>query len=545
MVKVLFGVRVVVLWIVLVVLVAALHLAVGRWPLPATLATCACWWGAGLLFGHAVALRGWRTAWRVFALATTAALVAVIAIGVIVARSTYWREVPLATIGALVLACELTALPMVWLGARAGAWTLRRAYRRWAVRAMLVAGAAGVVWSAYAYLRDLGLVGYESADRIVAFDRLVRTLDSYYSHWSYSPVSEQEMVARWRPRIVEASRACTSDPCRPYLIALRAMLAELGDIHTRLGSDALPRPAGTAVSTSLVDGELVVTGVRAGSDAERAGVRPGAIIRTIDGRPPADAMAAVPAWLVAFSAETTRSVWRAAHVLDGPIDESAAVELDGAGRIVLARERTPSPAFDARFVAPGVLVIGIHGLTDPSIVGAFDRALDQPGVRALIIDLRGNGGGNSALGNAMVGRLVDRGTKYGRECLRAHPIRLWIGGCGDLVVQPRGTHFAGPVAALLDAGVVSSGEWLAAALCDTGRARCFGRTTAGGSGNPVPFRVPGGFVQYSTGNATRLDGSPFESRGVPPHVAVTWHRDDLIAGRDPDLDAARQWLGVR
>jgi C-terminal processing protease CtpA/Prc len=143
----------------------------------------------------------------------------------------------------------------------------------------------------------------------------------------------------------------------------------------------------------------------------------------------------------------------------------------------------------------------------------------------------------------MVGRLLDHALTYDRECFEhAHPLHLWLTGCGDLIAEPRGRWFDGRVAVLVDAGVVSSGEWLAAALCDTGRARCFGRATAGASGNPVQFGLPGGAVRYSTGNAVRLDGSPFERGGVPPHELVTWHRDDVLAGRDPDLEAALRWL---
>jgi C-terminal processing protease CtpA/Prc len=147
------------------------------------------------------------------------------------------------------------------------------------------------------------------------------------------------------------------------------------------------------------------------------------------------------------------------------------------------------------------------------------------------------------LGDRMVGRLITETIAYGQECFRAaHPMHAWAKGCFEYTVEPRAQPYLGPVAVLIDTGVHSSGEWMVAALCDTGRARCFGRTTAGNSGNPVFFYLPGVTVQFSTGSFCRVDGTPLNGVGISPHVEVQWTLDDLRQGRDPDLDAAIAWL---
>jgi len=146
----------------------------------------------------------------------------------------------------------------------------------------------------------------------------------------------------------------------------------------------------------------------------------------------------------------------------------------------------------------------------------------------------------------MVGRLITQTVSYGEECLQAaHPMHGWATGCFESTAEPRGRPYLGPVAVLIDTGIHSSGEWMVAALCDTGRARCFGRTTAGDSGNPVFFYLPGSTVQFSTGSFRRVDGTPLNGVGVSPHVEVQWTLDDLRQGRDPDLEAARAWLQGR
>ena len=125
-----------------------------------------------------------------------------------------------------------------------------------------------------------------------------------------------------------------------------------------------------------------------------------------------------------------------------------------------------------------------------------------------------------------------------------HPLHGWRVGCQDLVITPRGTTWTKPLAVLLDGEVASSGEWMAAALCDSGRARCLGRKTAGDSGNPVFFFVPGGTVQFSTGNYHRADGTPLNGIGITPHETISWRLEDVRQGRDPDLDAALVWLAA-
>lgn len=527
--------RLVALWLVLFALVVGLHVV--AWGCPPAVAALAGWPVSALVWGLACGAGDERAARRRFALVAAAALVTAIALGLVARGAEYPRDAALHLVAALAAGCVAGSLPALWLGRRIAAWARPWRARRWVVRGALLAAVAAVAWGGAVYLRGLGLLA--PGDRVATFDRLIATLAAQYSHWHLAPVGPAELVARWRPRVVAAAAACTADPCEPYLAALRDMLAELQDGHTSLWWDTRRAAGAPAVETGLVDEQLVITAVAPGSDAAHAGLRPGTAIGTVDGRPAAEAMAAVPAWRTAFSNPTTRRFLRAAHALDGPL--GAPVAIDG---VALARGRRPRrPLVEARFVEAGTLVVAIRGLTGGALVADFDRALDQPGVRAVVLDLRGNGGGDSGLGDRIAGRLVARPVAYGEECFRhGHPLRLWGVGCAALRVTPRGATFAGPVAVLLDTGVMSSAEWLAAALCDTGRARCFGRTTAGSSGNPLTFRVAGATVRYSTGAATRRDGATFERGGVPPHEPVTWHLADLVAGRDPDLDAARRWL---
>jgi len=439
----------------------------------------------------------------------------------------------------------------------AGAGLRRQAERRRWLRRALVGLAVAVLVGTVAfgvYLRGLGLLPFARGSRLEAYDRLWVNLERFYSHWETSPVAPEVLSARYRPRIEAADRACRGKPgpCQPYRDVLRDMLAELQDGHTHLVP--LPRLAAPAISVRPVEGQAAVVRVEPGSDAEAAGLLPGMIITAVDGQPVQDALTQVPGWAVSYTAPHTRRYAAYQRLLAGAPGETVSVDvLDAAGHsrtVTLHRtgsleDRQPG-VHGAR--QPGDLAyIAVDGLVGQDVVAAFDELLDgmldAPG---LILDLRGNGGGNSMLGDRMVGRLITQTVSYGEECLQAaHPMHGWATGCFESTAEPRGRPYLGPVAVLIDTGIHSSGEWMVAALCDTGRARCFGRTTAGDSGNPVFFYLPGSTVQFSTGSFRRVDGTPLNGVGVSPHVEVQWTLDDLRQGRDPDLEAARAWLQGR
>jgi carboxyl-terminal processing protease len=105
------------------------------------------------------------------------------------------------------------------------------------------------------------------------------------------------------------------------------------------------------------------------------------------------------------------------------------------------------------------------------------------------------------------------------------------------------TPFGGRLAVLVDGGSYSASEIFSAGMQSVKRARVFGTRTAGGALPAVLERLPGGDVlQYAIGDFTTAQGDRVEGRGVIPDVTVTPTRADLLAGRDPVLEAALDWI---
>jgi carboxyl-terminal processing protease len=158
----------------------------------------------------------------------------------------------------------------------------------------------------------------------------------------------------------------------------------------------------------------------------------------------------------------------------------------------------------------------------------------QPG-DGLIVDLRGNGGGITAMAAGISGRLCRREFSLGAMYLRK--------GVENFDVYPQAAVFDGPVAILVDGQSASTSEIFTAGLQAEHRARVFGEKTAGAALPSAFKRLPNDdLLQYAIADMTTPAGFRIEGEGITPDEIVLRTRADLAAGRDPVFAAARQWL---
>jgi C-terminal processing protease CtpA/Prc len=111
---------------------------------------------------------------------------------------------------------------------------------------------------------------------------------------------------------------------------------------------------------------------------------------------------------------------------------------------------------------------------------------------------------------------------------------------------PQGpVSFHGPIVLLTSAGTHSAAEDFVGPLKAGGRGKTVGEATAGSTGNPLLFDLPGsGGFRVCTRYMLLPDGSEFIGVGIPPDTEVRPTAADIASGRDPVLGRAVAAVGA-
>lgn len=169
----------------------------------------------------------------------------------------------------------------------------------------------------------------------------------------------------------------------------------------------------------------------------------------------------------------------------------------------------------------------------------------------LIIDLRKNGGGNSDSGYKILAMLTDKpfATSRWRTINYRGAYRAWgnIPGWSrfpaDMASPDPALHYAGPVVVLTGGHTFSAAEDFAVAFDAMRRGTIIGEPTAGSTGQPLFFALPGGGrAVICAKDDSYPDGKRFEGVGVQPQIAAAPTVATVRAGQDAVLGRAIDFL---
>ncbi len=393
-----------------------------------------------------------------------------------------------------------------------------------------------------------------SAQRYLSFKLVWDTVERAYFDSTFGGVDWTAVRWKYREQLPAVEN---NDQLRRVL---QQMLGELHRTHFAI----LPRDAavfnpserkriGSAgARVEPIDGRIAVLGVDPGSPAAKAGLAPGDAVASVDGTAidPLFAQLARAGYTGARAASYVTDFVDAR--LNGP--EGAAVKLEledlaGTRRTALltcgpsqgewSEPYGHFPSYPIRFDAhredDGIAVISFNVFALPAMrrFRLFCTEL-KPG-DGLIVDLRGNEGGVTAIASGMCGFLCANRGSLGTLHMRE--------GQASLEYHPQPIVFNGPVAILIDGRSASTSEILAAGLQETHRARIFGEKSAGAALPSVFTALPtGDLFQYAVADLKTPGGTLIEGAGVTPEVEIKTTRADLATGWDPVFAAARAWL---
>jgi carboxyl-terminal processing protease len=341
-----------------------------------------------------------------------------------------------------------------------------------------------------------------------------------------------------------------------FITLLERVLDELYDPHTQLtvNLERSPRlvPSGTDLWAEWWEGRATITQVRSSSDAERAGLKHGAIVIAIDGVPIGEAVEARQGRSYAHSVAAARD-WALRAVLAGRHNTRRVLQIQERG-LTRTVELPAAEQFgvggaplDASEIRPGVGYIRLNdSLGNGGVVPEFDRALDGlRQARGLIIDLRNTpSGGNSSVARGILGRFVERDQAYQKHVLPSEERATGVRRSWLELVSPRGDFiYSRPVAVLVNRWTGSMGEGLAIGFDATGTGTVVGTAMAGLVGATMRVMLPrtGIGINVPSERLYHVNGVPREAFQPAVLVDIAHARPD----QDPFVEAALQVLKTR
>lgn len=364
------------------------------------------------------------------------------------------------------------------------------------------------------------------------FDELWTTLRDRYCFFPEKRTDWNRVRALYRPMAIAAP---SSDA---FTDVLGQVLAELYDVHTALAEppDGSQRGPISDVIVEWRDGQARIAAMADGSVASEAGLALGDIILAVGGQPIEPLMRALTPRCLTRPDPAARAyaLNRAAAGIRGQDRRLLTARGGGEPReVVLAIRNPPPPAkpdVEWRRLDDGAGYIVIRSFVDDAVAERFDQALaelrDAPG---LILDVRYNGGGDTAVARPIMGRFISEPKPY---CLMRRREGRGLSPFWTERVEPSGPFtYTGPVVVLANHWSGSMAEGFPLGMRGLGRATVVGTQTMGLGAAVFPIRLDrtGVEAQYSAEPVYDVQGRP--RWPVRPDVEVPEGQDILAAGQ--------------
>jgi C-terminal processing protease CtpA/Prc len=324
-------------------------------------------------------------------------------------------------------------------------------------------------------------------------------------------------------------------------------LFEFGDSHTRFYTPPRATRANYGWTLAAVGDAPLVMWVDPASDAAKQGLAPGDRILAVNRFQPSreNLWQMQHYYRVIRPQAQQRLVVRKPDGTERTLDVASKVERVPVMQLSDAIDEATSedsadPDLD-RAVEPGIVIWRMRQFRDAEEMGPF--VAKARGAKALVLDLRGNGGGLLDGLKSLVGWTFDREihvmTRVGRKGERRE------------IAKPKSKPFLGKLVVLVDSRSASAAECFARIVQLEKRGIVIGDRSSGKVMVSEVFGHEFGATGYETvygasitvSDALMSDGARLEDVGVRPDEFLVPTPADLAAGRDPVLARAVATLG--
>src|SRR5688500_16087692 len=422
-----------------------------------------------------------------------------------------------------------------------------------------VMGGGALFMSGYTVGRDQGSpAGGAAVSERDAWKPFWNVYENITERYPLEPVDRQTLIQGAIRGLVES----VGDPYSSYLSPddFRGTLDDISGTFEGIGAEIGSVDANGNASDCNTFGpecHLVIIAPLDGSPAEKAGLRPGDVILSVDGstldgltpdeardRVRGKAGTEVKLHIQRFAAPVPAPTPAGTTAPDGspaPAPSRAPRQLLEEFDVTVVRAKIQRREVTSRELADGT--VGYVSLSGFSSAGAKELELAikahlEKGIKKIVFDLRGNPGGFLLDSLDVTSEFVGSGTIYWQEDADGNQVESGARP-GGIATDP-----SIQIVVLIDRGTASAAEIVAGALQDRERAQLIGETSFGkGTVQEwLDLGVVGG-VKLTTSKWLTPDKHWVHKVGLTPDIPVTVPAD-APAGSDPVLDRALEVLGA-
>jgi C-terminal processing protease CtpA/Prc len=368
----------------------------------------------------------------------------------------------------------------------------------------------------------------------------------FANFWHVPELNWDETYKSYLPQVLATKSTAE------YYEVLERFYALLQDGHTGVYEPEQLRTIPVPFQTRLVDGRVLVIGAY-DAKFDMQGVKPGDEVVSINGQPVKEwAREKVAPYVTASSPQDRDERLYYRELMRGKAGTVFHLVL----RTPAGKESShdfavgyhdPAPEFEFKMLPGDVAYVALNEFENNKDADEWDKHWPEIAkAKAVILDMRRNGGGDDGVGAHILATLIDKPVPGPRqespEWIATY--RAW-GQAQPMMRYPEQSlppdathHFAGKVVMLTSANTFSAAEDAVVLFATSKRGVIVGEASGGSTGQPLSFNLPGGgTARVCSKHDCFPDGKEFVGVGVTPDVAAHLTREDLVRGTDSVLEA--------